>query len=436
MATAHRTERERIRRGETLCYAVPPADLLEAGVPFAQRGLPLRRPRRRDPGLEAGRRGADGLWELPADWPRSSALLGGRPERFDYVTRKLAVSYSDAAARRLWSRGRIREALPWFLDAARVGFDFPGARINAATALAANGAPDRALDELLAACRLAPYDPEPPARLAVFLATAGRPRDAAVWFERAYEASPPRRSRPTPRARGRSRATRRGPGRGAGARRRSIAAIVRGASRGPAGPGGEGGMSGARDAAGFTLVELALAITIVAILAWLAYPKIADLGGMRLDAAARRVAGDLRYAQSRAIGTRTIHGLHFEPSSGRYTVYAPTPSTPLPDPADRARTLRVVLHDQRWSTAGCDHVGVLRHDADRLVRLLRRAARQRGTDLAAIGRVVLSYQGPTDTVDVTPGTGKVDHPMTPAPGDRPPHARRPGSRSPRSSSSS
>jgi len=66
---------------------------------------------------------------------------------------------------------------------------------------------------------------------------------------------------------------------------------------------------------------------------------------------ARRVAADLRYAQSRAIGTRTIHGLHFEPSSGRYTVYAPTPSTPLPDPADRARTLRVAF-DQKVEYRG------------------------------------------------------------------------------------
>ncbi|HEU4764483.1 MAG TPA: hypothetical protein VFT93_02400, partial [Candidatus Eisenbacteria bacterium] len=37
---------------------------------------------------------------------------------------------------------------------------------------------------------LAPYDPEPPARLAVFLASAGRHRDAALWFERAFRAEP------------------------------------------------------------------------------------------------------------------------------------------------------------------------------------------------------------------------------------------------------
>jgi tetratricopeptide (TPR) repeat protein len=188
---------EWIRGGsERLCYAVPPADLVEAGVAFRQRGLlyeAVGTARGNRDGAErpddAGA-SAPGGWIPGTGWPRSSDLLDGHPERYDYVTRKMAVSYSDAAARGLWARGRAREALPWFLDAARVGFDIPGARLNAATALAAAGEPGRALDELLLACRLAPYDPEPPARLAVFLARAGRHRDAAMWFERAFRAAP------------------------------------------------------------------------------------------------------------------------------------------------------------------------------------------------------------------------------------------------------
>lgn len=167
-------------------------------------------------------------------------------------------------------------------------------------------------------------------------------------------------------------------------------------------------MSGPRSAArGFTLVELALGITIMAILAWVAYPKIAAMGDIRLDAAARRVASDLRYAQNRSIGTRVVHGLLFEPTAGRYTVFAPTVAAPLVDPADRARTLRVVF-DQRFEYRGVvitsasfgatpavsfDYFGVPRDSA--------------GTELAAAGRVILSYQGMADTVEVAPGTGVV-----------------------------
>jgi Flp pilus assembly protein TadD len=106
------------------------------------------------------------------------------------VTRKLAVGYSDAAARSLWDQGRREEALEWFADAAAVGFDNVGARLNHATAAAALGRPEVALTELLAARTLAPHDVEPAARIAVFLSVAGRHRDAARWFEKAYRIGP------------------------------------------------------------------------------------------------------------------------------------------------------------------------------------------------------------------------------------------------------
>jgi hypothetical protein len=163
-------------------YASPPADLIAAGVAFVPEGLLYRA---LSPGTSPG-----GRWVPDAAWPKSSVLLASGPRRFDYVTRKLAVSYSDAAARALWDSGRYEAALPWFQDAALVGYDFPGAHINLATAAASSGDPELALTELLTARTLAPFDPEPAARLAVFLAAAGRPHDAAVWFEKAYDLGP------------------------------------------------------------------------------------------------------------------------------------------------------------------------------------------------------------------------------------------------------
>lgn len=162
-----------------------------------------------------------------------------------------------------------------------------------------------------------------------------------------------------------------------------------------------------RRARGFTLVELALAITIVAILAWVAYPKVAAMGEIRLDAAARRLAGDVRYAQSRSINTRTVHGIYFQPSLSRYTVYALTPATPVADPADRARPLRVDYASRvefrgvsiasasfgSGRALSFDYYGVPRDSG--------------GADLASAGRIILSYQGLSDTVLVAPGTGTV-----------------------------
>jgi len=181
----HQVDLERLATTtRPVCYATPPPDLAASGVRFVPEGLVSRA---LPPGTSAE---AGAAWAPRAGWPWSSDLLPGGAERYDYVTRKLAVSYSDAAAQALWNAGRVRESLPWFEDAARVGFDFPEAHLNLAAASAAAGQPDRALDELLAARALAPRSPEPAARLAMFLAAAGRHREAAIWFERAYHLGP------------------------------------------------------------------------------------------------------------------------------------------------------------------------------------------------------------------------------------------------------
>ena len=158
---------------------------------------------------------------------------------------------------------------------------------------------------------------------------------------------------------------------------------------------------------GFTLFELIVVMTIVGILAWLAYPKLSALNDIKLDGAARRVAADLRYAQNQSIGKRSVHGVLFEPAAGRYTVFSPTTASPVTDPANRARPLRVdfvsggefqgvtIASAAFGTTRGVtfDYFGVPRDTA--------------GVDIAATGRVILTYQGGADTVDVTPGTGKV-----------------------------
>jgi hypothetical protein len=128
---------------------------------------------------------------------------------------------------------------------------------------------------------------------------------------------------------------------------------------------------------------------------------------IKLDAAARRLAGDLRYAQSLAMSRRVIHGILFNPALEKYTVFAPNAATPITDPADRARTM-IVDYTSRTEFRGVlvqsaafgttpgvtfDYFGVPRDTA--------------GVDLTSTGTVVLSYQGQTDTVFVAPQTGVV-----------------------------
>ncbi len=181
----HKVDMERLRNSSApVYYTSPPADMAEAGVKFVNEGLVYR-------ALLAGADVAHAASNAAAGgWPRSTELLPGGPERYDYVTRKLAITYSAVRAQALWEADRRQAAFAWFDDAARVGFDFPSARMNLAVAAAAAGKPEVTLAELLAALKLAPYDPEPSARLAVLFAVAGRYRDAAFYFERAYRIKP------------------------------------------------------------------------------------------------------------------------------------------------------------------------------------------------------------------------------------------------------
>jgi prepilin-type N-terminal cleavage/methylation domain-containing protein len=158
---------------------------------------------------------------------------------------------------------------------------------------------------------------------------------------------------------------------------------------------------------GFSMTELIIIITILGILSWLAYPKVSAMDEIKLDAAARRLAGDLRYAQSLAMSRRVIHGILFNAALEKYTVYAPNTATPIVDPADRARTM-IVDYTSRTEFKGVlvqsaafgttpgvsfDYFGVPRDTA--------------GVDLTTNGLVVLSYQGQSDSVFVAPQTGMV-----------------------------
>ena len=158
---------------------------------------------------------------------------------------------------------------------------------------------------------------------------------------------------------------------------------------------------------GFTLTELTVRVVILGILSWLAYPKMAAMDEVKLDAAARRIAADLRYAQGLAMSRRVIHGILFNTAQEKYTVFAPDASTPITDPADRARTL-VVDYTTRTEFKGVlvqsaafgttpgitfDYFGVPRDTA--------------GVDLTSQGVVVLTYQGNTDSILVAPQTGTV-----------------------------
>jgi type II secretory pathway pseudopilin PulG len=166
-------------------------------------------------------------------------------------------------------------------------------------------------------------------------------------------------------------------------------------------------MKSSRSERAFTLVELVLLLAILGILAWVAVPKLGAFHQIKLAAAARRVASDLRYAQSLAIDRRVRHGVLFEPASGRYTVFAVEPHAAVEDPSDRGRPLGVDFH-RAGEYQGIDIVSAKFGATPGVFFDYFGAPRDTaGRELEAPGQVLLSYEGVTAAVEIAPGTGKV-----------------------------
>lgn len=81
---------------------------------------------------------------------------------------------------------------------------------------------------------------------------------------------------------------------------------------------------------GFTLFEVMISVTLMAILGAVAVTSMAPDAGMNLEAAARVMASDLTYARSLSIQYNTKWALQFDVTNNRYSlVYAGTGAQPV-----------------------------------------------------------------------------------------------------------
>lgn len=106
----------------------------------------------------------------------------------------------------------------------------------------------------------------------------------------------------------------------------------------------------ARNARGFTLVELIAVTVIAAILAVVAIPSYSAVTASRGAYARRQIVRDISYARERAVATGTRTWVVFNIALNRYSVLAENPLSPgrsgavvLPDPANSAATYLQVL---------------------------------------------------------------------------------------------
>ncbi len=83
---------------------------------------------------------------------------------------------------------------------------------------------------------------------------------------------------------------------------------------------------------GFTLIEFVLVLLLLLILSVVAVPKFTFVQSARINAAARTIASDIRYAQSLAISTGKKHGVVFEATPNQYYIYKETSSNIIKKP--------------------------------------------------------------------------------------------------------
>lgn len=103
-------------------------------------------------------------------------------------------------------------------------------------------------------------------------------------------------------------------------------------------PAGTRCASGGPRSAAFTLAELLVVLTILALLAAMAVPRYTLAAGRhRLDAAAQRLAADLELARERATMTSAAVDVVFDPATDSYKIAA------LADPAHPERRYVVRL---------------------------------------------------------------------------------------------
>ena len=164
-----------------------------------------------------------------------------------------------------------------------------------------------------------------------------------------------------------------------------------------------------RDAPGFTLIELVMIISVLAVIAVVVAPKLGNLVGVKASATARRLQSDLSYAQNLAMTSNRRHRVVF-PSATLYEVRdaagalatSPYGVGGLAVTTDAGITLSWALNGDGALNRGVEF--------DSLGRpYFYSGVTPSITNLAA-GTITVTGGGTTQTVTLSPQTGKVSRP--------------------------
>jgi prepilin-type N-terminal cleavage/methylation domain-containing protein len=84
-------------------------------------------------------------------------------------------------------------------------------------------------------------------------------------------------------------------------------------------------------AAGYTLIEVLVVVTLLGMAAALLVPSMGQTGVLRVQASVRTIVADIAYAQSDALAYQRRRAIVFSKDENRYTIYDVKGDAPFPD---------------------------------------------------------------------------------------------------------
>lgn len=158
---------------------------------------------------------------------------------------------------------------------------------------------------------------------------------------------------------------------------------------------------------GYTLIELALVIAIVGVLAAAAIPAWFDSSRNNLDVTKRRLVSDLNYARECAILRHDHVSAIFNVAGNSYAIYATSTGAAIQDPSNTGKTLSFALNGASWSGGVAVASASIGGTPGLRFNSWGAPCDSAGNVATTIGVVRLTSGAHSDTVRIEPRTGYV-----------------------------
>ncbi|MEA3492766.1 MAG: prepilin-type N-terminal cleavage/methylation domain-containing protein [Candidatus Margulisiibacteriota bacterium] len=159
----------------------------------------------------------------------------------------------------------------------------------------------------------------------------------------------------------------------------------------------------------FSLIELIVVLGLIVVLAGVSMIALGSLGPVRVDAAAKRLAADLKYAQNLALTTSKWYGVSFEADPvNLYTIYITdgVTDTVIKDPSALQNDFSIDISNE-YSGVIIDSVYFDGGNKIEFHPLGYPYDDKNGSPLVNTGTVSVEFGGTTKTVIIIPNTGKI-----------------------------